>query len=265
LIEPPVTIFDAARSCQLDQVRRVLVFVIVGASLSLAACSRREGLNFDCAWPADSTSQVDLQDEAQVQHLLDDLRTAEELAIRYGDRITGWRLVDTFGIVTRHGGATNREAGRLAREQCTGTLFQTIASRHGLTLADIERTRPRLGERGLDLPVTIPVLLLLAFALTQFTRWLRRRFESDEWLGWIVATVMGSVGLPAVVIATGAAWALVVEIVRIGNEHLSFRARPESLRANLLVLFAVGVVATWIACAIALRRQRAESRTTASL
>jgi hypothetical protein len=238
---------------------RLSLVLVLGASLSLPACSRREGLNFDCAWPADSTSQVDLQDEAQVQHLLDDLRTAEELAVRYGDRMAGWRLVDTLGIISRHGGATNREAGRLAREQCTGTLFQTIASRHGLTMADIERTRPRLAERGIDLPVTIPVLLMLAFALRQFIRWLRRRFEADEWLGWIVATVMGSVAVPAVVIATGAAWALVVEIVRIGNEHLSFRARPESLRANLLVLFAVGVVATWIACAIAARRQRAEA------
>jgi hypothetical protein len=240
-----------------SRVGLALLLVVMGASLSLAVSSRREGLNFDCAWPADSTLQIDLQAEAQVQHLLDDIRTAEELAVRYGDRIAGWRLVETFGIVSRHGGLTNREAGRLAREKCTGTLFQTIASRHGLSVADIERTRARLAERGIDLPVTIPVLLLLAFALTQFTRWLRRRFEADEWLGWMVATVMGSVIVPAVVVATGAAWAMVVEIVRIGNEHLSFRARPESLRANLLVMFAIGVAASWIACAIAARRQRA--------
>lgn len=148
---------------------RLLAFsllVIVGASLPLASCSRREGLNFDCAWPADPLSQIDLQAEAQVQHLLDDIRTAEELAIRYGDRITGWRLVDTFGIVSRHGGATNREAGRLARDECVVSLFQTIASSHGLSVADIEHTRPRLAQRGIDLPVTIPVLLLLGFSVT---------------------------------------------------------------------------------------------------
>ena len=235
----------------------VLLLVVVGAGLLLATCSRREGLNFDCAWPADSTSQIDLQAEAQVAHLLDDIRTAEELAVRYGDRMAGWRLVDTFGIISRHGGATNREAGRLAREQCAGTLFQTIAARHGLSVSDIERTRERLADRGMDLPVTVPVLLLLALALTRFTRWLRRRFEADEWFGWIVATVMGSVIVPAVVTAFGAGWAMVVEIVRIGNEHLSFRARPEGLRANLLVIFGVGVAATLIASALAARRQRA--------
>lgn len=241
--------------------RLVLLAAVVGASLSLAMCSRREGLNFDCAWPADSTSQIDLQAEAQVAHLLDDIRTAEELAVRYGDRIAGWRLVDTLGIVSRHGGATNRDAGRVARQQCTDTLFQTIASRHGLSVADIQRTRERLGERGIDLPVTIPVFLLLAFALTRFTRWLRRRFEADEWVGWIVATVMGSLVVPAVVVAIGGAWAVVLEVVRIGNEHVSFRARPESLRANLLVMFGVGVAASLIACAMAARRQRAEAST----
>ena len=236
----------------------LLLLSILTASLSLA-CSRRAGLNFDCTWPADSTSHVDLDNEAEVRHLLDDIRTAEELAVRYGDRTAGWRLVNTLGIVSRHGGMTNREAGRLARERCTGALFQTIASRHGLSVADVERMRARLGARGLDLPVTMPVLVLLASALSRFTRWLRSRFDADEWLGWIVATVMGSVIIPGVVIAIGAAWAMVVEIARIGNEHLSFRARPESLRANLLVMFGVGVAASWIACAIAAQRQCAEA------
>ena len=71
---------------------------------------------------------------------------------------------------------------------------------------------------------------------------------------------MGSVIIPAVMIAIGAAWATVIEIVRLGNDHVSFRARPESLRAQLAVMFGVGVVAVVIACGAAARRQRVETR-----
>jgi len=142
---------------------------IVFASLCLVACNRREGLNFDCRWVPDPVWQVDVRSQAHVQHLLDDIRVAEELGIRYGDRMAGTRLVETFGIVSRHGGTKNRDLGRQSRQQCVATLFGAITSTHGITVADIERMRPRLADRGFDLPVTIPVALLLAFAVRRFT------------------------------------------------------------------------------------------------
>ena len=229
--------------------------LIVLASFCLSTCSRRADLNFDCEWVADSTFQLNLGTESHARHLLDDIRAAEELAIRHGDRIAGWRLVDTFGIVSRHGGLKNRDAGRLAQQQCIARLFNTIGSTHGLTLSEIEGVRPRLVERGIDLPVTIPVGLLFAFALRRFTQWLRNRFEPDELLAWVIATVIGSVILTTVVLAIGVAWAVLVEIVRVGNEHLGHRARTESLRTNFLVMFGVGIAASWIGSAIAAFRQ----------
>jgi hypothetical protein len=230
------------------------LILIVVASVSLSTCSRRAGLNFDCAWVRDPVFNVDFDTESHVRHLLDDVRAAEELAIRYGDRIAGWRLVATFGIVSRHGGLKDRNAGQLAHQKCIATLFNTIASTHGLTVSDIADVRPRLMERGIDLPVTGPVALLFAFALRRFTRWLRSRFEADEWVGWVVATVIGSIILTTVVLAIGAAWAVLVEIVRLGNEHVGYRGRAESLRANFLVMFAVGVAATWAGSAVAALR-----------
>lgn len=229
----------------------VRLILIVLASFCLSTCSRRDGLNFDCEWVADPTFQIDLGTESHALHLLDDIRAAEELAIRYGDRLAGWRLVDTFGIVSRHGGLENRDAGRLAQQQCIAKLFNTIGSTHGLTVSEIEGVRPRLVERGMDLPVTVPVGLLFAFALRRFTQWLRNRFESDELLAWVIATVIGSVILTSVVLAIGAAWAVLVEILRVGNEHLGHRARTESLRTNFLVMFGIGIAASWIGSTIA--------------
>ena len=230
------------------------LLLIVLASLALATCSRRAGLNFDCDWVADPVFQVDLDTESDARHLLDDIRAAEELAIRYADRAAGWRVVETLGIVSRHGGLTDRSAGQLAHQKCIATLFDTIARTHGVTVPDINAARPRLMERGIDWPVTVPVALLFAFAVRRFTRWLRNRFALDEWVGWIVATVLGSILLTTVTLAIGAAWAMLVEIVRLGNEHVSYRARTGSLRANFLVMFVIGIAASWIGSAVAAAR-----------
>ena len=224
--------------------------VIAVAVCCLSGCSRREGLNFDCQWVADQDFKIWLSTDAHVRHLLDDLQTAEELAVRYGDRTGGWRLVDTFGIISRHGGLKDREAGRLAKQTCTVSLLDTIGAIHGLTAEDIARVQPRLAERGLDLPVTIPVIALFALALRSWVRWLRNRFQSDEWVPWAVATVFGSVILTAVILAIGAGWALLVEIVRLGNEHVGARARTADLRGNFLIMFGAGIAATWAVSAI---------------
>ena len=234
--------------------RRLLAIVLV--SVCIVACSRRAGLNFDCTWTLDPALRLDLNDESDVQHLLEDVRVAEELGMRYGDRMAGWRLIETFGIVSRHGGLKNRELGRQARQQCVATLFRAIASTHEVTVSDIERVRPRLADRGLDLPVTIPVALLLMFAVRRFMRWIRNRFDPDERAGWFVATLFGSFIVPAAVVALGIAWAVIVEIVRLGNEHVGNRARVDGLRTNVLVVLGIGIAMVWIASGITAIRKR---------
>jgi hypothetical protein len=232
------------------------LLAIALASLSLCACTRREGLNFDCTWVPELAVRVDLQNPSQVRHLVDDLRTADELAIRYGDRLAGWRAVESFGIVWRHGGLKDRELGWRSRQQCVATLLPLIASRHGVTTADLERVRPQLADRGLDLPVTIPIALVFAYVLARFTRWIGSRFDSDEGAAWVAATVFGSVVIPVVVLAMGSAWAGAVEIVRLGNEHIGQRARVEDLRANFLIMLGFGIVTVWTASAVTAIRKR---------
>jgi hypothetical protein len=232
------------------------LLAIVLASLCVSACSRRDGLNFDCKWVPDPAVGVDLQNRSQVRHLVDDLRTAEELAMRYGDRLAGWRQVEIFGIVTRHGGLNERELGRRSRQQCAATLLPRIASTHAVTVADLEGVRPRLEDRGLDLPVTIPIVLVFAYVLARFARWIRSRFETDERVGWVAATLFASLVIPVVVLAIGGAWAGVVEIIRLGNEHIGQRARVDGLRANFLIMLGLGIVTVWIASAVTAIRKR---------
>jgi hypothetical protein len=229
---------------------------LVLASLGLCACSRRDGLNFDCKWVPDPAMRVDLQTRSQVRHVVDDLRTAEELAMRYSDRLAGWRQVEILGIVTRHGGLKDRELGRRSRQQCVATLLPLIASTHGVTVADLQRVQPLLADRGFDLPVTIPIVLGFAWALTRFTRWIGSRFGDDERMAWGAATAFASIVIPAIVLAMGGAWAGAVEIVRLGNEHIGQRARFDGLRANFVIMLGLGITAVWIASVMTAIRRR---------
>jgi hypothetical protein len=204
----------------------------------------------------DPQLSVDLHNESHVQHVLDDIRVAEELAVRYGDRMAGYRLIETFGIVSRHGGVKDRDVGRRSRRRCLATLFTTIATTHRVAVSDVERLRPRLAERGFDLPVSIPVGLVLVFAVYRFVQWIGNRFDTDEWAGWVVATLFASLLIPGAVVAAGGAWAAVVEIVRLGNEHVAERARLEGLHVHMLVVLGVGIAAVWIGGGIAAIRKR---------
>jgi len=231
---------------------------MVMAALCVVACNRRAGLNFDCMWVPDPPTRLDVLNKADTQHFLDDLRVAEELAMRYGDRMAGTRLIETFGIVSRHGGTKERDLGRRSRQACVNTLLRTISITHGIAMADVEGLRPRLDDRGVDLAVTGPAVLILALAVWRFTRWIRNRFESDEWAAWAVATLFASLLIPVVVLAFSGAWAIVVEIIRLGNEHVGNRARIEGLRPHVIALLGIGVAAVWFSSGMVPMRKRAE-------
>lgn len=216
-------------------------------SLGVVGCSRRPGLNFDCAWVPESPFTLNLRDEAHVRHLLDDLQTADELEIRYRDRLAGYRLAETFGIVSRHGknpGAPRRQVDPEVMRRCRETLLEGVTASHAVTRTDIERLRPRLAHRGFDWPVTAPVVGLFLLTLSRFRRWLRQRFAADEWGLCLAVALIGAVVIPSLVLGVGWLWAMGVEIVRVGNEHMGHRARAASLLANFSIMFALGVTAT---------------------
>lgn len=235
-------------------VRPLLVVALLG--LSCSACHYRAVLNFDCSWVPDPARRLDLGDAAHVDHALEDLRMADELAIRFGDRMAGWRLTETFGFVSRHGGVKDRDRGRQSQQECTTKLADTIALAHGVSVAELDALRPRLLKRGANLPVVVPVVVVLLSAIGVFTRKMRGRFEPTEWAGWIGATLLGSLVIPFVVLALGSAWAVVLELLRFGNEHLGHRARFEPFPASLPVLFGIGAAAVWVGSAVVFARRR---------
>lgn len=97
--------------------------------------------------------------------------------------------------------------------------------------------------------------LLYAWLSLRAIRWIRGRFDADEKVPTVVAVLLASVAVSAGVVLVVQLWAGAVEIVRVGNEHLSYRAGRRSWPTRPEVLL-FGVVIFWILAAIQLRTRK---------
>jgi hypothetical protein len=124
--------------------------------------------------------------------------------------------------------------------------MQAIANHHAIRLQDIAAARPLLANRGLDLPVTIPVLLLYGLLAPWGVQRVRSRFADDEPVARGVALLVVSMGIGAAIVVTGGLWSGVVEIIRVGNEHLANRAALIAWPARAPTFFTMSVIGFWI-------------------
>jgi hypothetical protein len=225
--------------------------------LFVSGCSRREGMNFDCVWPFEASRPLDVRNPSHIQHVLDDIRIAEELEIRYGDRLAGRRMSSVFGIVVRTGGQGPSSTSRLARSESARALFKSIAERHDISVPDVLNVRQSLPARGANLPVTAPMLLFYIFLAWRGLRWVTTRTDPAEMVHKVPAVLYASLVITGAVILLGGLWTGAVEIVRLGNEHLSYRASRLSWPwTHSVELFLTGVVVFWIIVAVQQRLTR---------
>lgn len=197
-------------------------------SLCVAGCN---GLNTDCQWPADGSQALDLENLADQQHLRRDVEVAEELAIRYGD--------------VRWSPGPARRQGR--DRECLTPLFGEIAHRHGVTVDDVRRVRERLTDRGLNLAANVPIGVFYGLVTLFAIRRVHTRFSyQEERLAVVVATVLTSVMVAGVTVGFGRMWEGAVEIVRVGNDHLSYRGLRLVWTQHAGQLFVLGIVLFWM-------------------
>jgi hypothetical protein len=184
---------------------RLRIVVLIGAGL-LVGCSN--GLNTDCQWHEEAASVLRIQDTSDAEHLLRDVELAEELSIRFGDE--------------RWGPGPARQRGR--DEQCLVPLFQHIADSHSLSLQDVHSARERIGDRGVNPGVNVPVGLVVALLGAFLLKRIDRRFSVlDEPLAVASAALLGALLIGGVTVAIGRLWEAVYETIRVGNGHLSYR------------------------------------------
>jgi hypothetical protein len=180
--------------------------LIVSALLvATTACGSRGD---DCQWPAERPQSLNLAQPADARHLRRDVELAEDLSIRYGD--------------VRWGPGLERQRGR--DEQCLTSLLAHIAQRHGVSIDEILKARESLAHKGANLAVNVPTALFFAVITWLMLRRIHTRFAAQDELPAIaMASLLAALAVGGVTVAFGRLWEAVFEMVRLGNDHLSYR------------------------------------------
>jgi hypothetical protein len=216
-------------------------------AICCGGCLGRPPLNASCAWPEEPAVRLDLRTGSHQRHLNADARFAEELAIHYADVTRG----------KRSGHFTDFDEYHRTRERCLAALSDEVASRHGISPAEVAGAVGRRDER-LDAIVLLVFALLYGFVANSFLRLLFVRLPPDEPWPALVGAAAAAIGVSATGVIAGWIGSTIVETIQLGDMHMSYRAERLLWSRHWLAL-EVGCVILY--SLIAARRWR-KARTT---
>jgi hypothetical protein len=224
--------------------RRIAIFCLLVTSIGCVNAPR----NSDCAWPDEPSAILDLRTAAHRRHVNADVRAAEEIAIRHADVTRG----------VRSGGYAGPDEYRSTRTRCFAALANDIASRHRLQLSQIADA---VGQRDtrLDAAVLLVFAALFVIAANVVCRELFDRLPPDEPLPALGGAMAAAPAVSAAGVMIGGLGANIVEMIQLGDTHLSYRAFRVPWAQHWAVLFAAGIVLFGIVATIDWRRAAASS------
>jgi len=199
-------------------------------------CLQRVMVNTKCEWPYDNQERLDLRKAADQRRLRDEVHMAEELAIRYMD--AGRR-------------SEGEDAGRRRLRPCINALFIQISAQHAVCIDDIERARTQRNRVADVAFVIFPMSMLFVLVSNRLSKQILLPIDG-RW-AVVCVTLVASVFLTVVAVMFGEIWAGLVEAIRIGNEHLSFRAARIPWANQHEYLFCGGLLLFWSTTAIQYR------------
>ncbi len=207
----------------------------------LTACAQHPPPNSNCQWPNEAHGKaLNLKENSDRQHLSDDAEFAEDLAIRYADSCCK-NLDGTF-------------AGADARDTCMVHLFRVIASTHKVSPDEVRRS---LGRRrtSFDLAVILSFAVLYGCGARLCVRSIFRTYGAREDLTtMLIMTTVGSLVTSTAGVMLGEVWSGILESLRIGNGHMSYRGTRIPWAQHHLGLFVAGVAIFLLIAAFHRRR-----------
>ena len=216
-------------------------------TLATLACVPRERTNADCRWIAETTP-LPPGDRARRAHLLEDVRVAKDLGIRFADASAG---------------RFSSPAWLHAQRWCTERSLTEIERVHRVSRPELE-TVGRARELWVDLlAVLLPVTVLFAVAGRAVAASVVGAYDRED--RGVAAVVLAVLAPLAAGLAVGAAqvWGVLVEQLRVRNDHISYRAfeLPASRHGWLLWGFALALFAGIGGWELWRRMSRADVRT----
>jgi hypothetical protein len=198
-------------------------------TVGLAGCVAHSRVNANCDWTNDSASRLNLGRSGDVRHLLNDATVAEDLAIRYADATRGHRS----------GHFAGPDEYTSARERCLATLVNVAAVNHGVGVQQIRELRGRRSG-AIDASVGLSFAVMYVLLSAVLAGGLYRRFPVDEPVAASTASLLVGIVLSICGVVALGLWAGMIEIARIGNAHLSYRADSLPWGHHTLALFIAG-------------------------
>lgn len=213
-----------------DRVRGEASVVALAACLAAAGCLPPARINAACGWTDDVRSLSPPGEPRRRAHLIEDVRVAKDLGIRYADAFAG---------------RMNTPAWGRAQAWCTARSLAEIVRAHQVSraeLADVARAR----ELWIDLlAVFLPMTVLLLIAWRAVvTRVVRDYDPTDRAVTAGVLATLAPLGAGVALVLTQV-WGTLVEQLRLRDEHISYRAfeLPASRHGWLLWAIALALFA----------------------
>ena len=195
---------------------RLAALALLCAAIS-CACGLRDR-KATCDWPPNYTFAN--------QGIEAEIRLGEDIAIRFADA-QGYR-----------------ETWRSVRIQCESKLFGELASATKMPLESLRIARSGLDRRGFDWTVNLPMAAFCLMLSLIATRRIRRRFDNDRIAAWLAVLIV-SFFIATLVVLSGQVWAQLVEMMRIGNGHLSYRAERIAWPRHRLEIWMLAFICVW--------------------
>ena len=107
----------------------------------------------------------------------------------------------------------------------------------------------RLPERVFDLPVTMPLASAFVFCVSYVFRRITRRF-SGEPVPFAICLIAVSVVLPGVFLWAGEFWTSILQMIRVGSQHVGGRVRKLPWVVHQQQIFIAGVALFWLIVAL---------------
>ena len=215
--------------------------VILFATLLVVGCNVDR--NTDCRWSSGHEGR-ELELSSARDRLADDAQVAEDLAIRHADasRTPDWqRNVDEY---------------RRVREECRAQLNLMVAQQHAVP---VESVAAAVFDRRewLDALVVVAFASLFAVIAALVTSNMLRGalIESRALAG--VMLLVAALGAGGVGVLGSNVFVGLIESLRTGNGHMSYRAERLPLRNRRLETFTTGTLCFFAVGAVQFRRKRA--------
>jgi hypothetical protein len=208
------------------------LWLVIG--LSSSACILRPGMNSDCMWPPEAPRRLNLNNQADRRHLVLDAELVEELVDRYRFHVPN------------------------DQPACEQRLIDIVADTHSVTVADFSSARDSVSDRGLNLLVNVPVGVLFVVTVVGITRRIEQRLMDVAWL-MNVTLVIASVAVAGLFVMVGEFWTNILQMIRVGSQHVGGRAAKLPWRRHEPQIFFIGIALFWIVVSLrhTLSRNRA--------